>query len=251
MQHLSQNSKNQNSHLQFSWYNYGSGGEREYMLKVVVFDCGYGGEFFADKLAEELPILDIIRVVDWRHAADIQSNPRLARKYTEQALRPYIGRAELIIFANHFLTATSLKYFRRKYKDQKFIGLRLKRPNSPIKRDTLILATKAITRTVNYYNFLFHIDRKSKALTLDTWPAQIDDGELTKDEVRLTLEHFIAKSKLDPGEIILACSHFSDLKPTLRSIFGCTVKIYDSTEDAISEACKALNIRGGTGKKSK
>ena len=34
------------------------------MLKIVVFDGGYGGEFFADKLKEELPVVEIIRVID-------------------------------------------------------------------------------------------------------------------------------------------------------------------------------------------
>ena len=219
------------------------------MLKVVVFDCGYGGEFFADRLTEELPILEVIRVIDWHHATEIQSSPRLARKCAERALRPYIGRAELIIFANHLLTLTSLKYFQRKYKNQKFLGLGLKLPDSPIKRDTIILTTKAVSRTINYYNFLFHIDRKSKTLILDSWPPLIDDGELTDSEIKATLQKFTAKTKISPGEIVLACSHFSDLKPVLRSYFGCTARIYDSTNDAIFKTYKTLKLKGGIDKK--
>ena len=42
--------------------------ERIFMLKVVVFDSGYGGELFADYLEEELPLVDIVRVIDWRNA---------------------------------------------------------------------------------------------------------------------------------------------------------------------------------------
>ena len=49
------------------------------MLKVVVFDGGYGGEFFADQLEAELPILDIIRVIDWRNAEGLLASPRKAR----------------------------------------------------------------------------------------------------------------------------------------------------------------------------
>ena len=69
------------------------------MLKVVVFDNGYGGEFFADLLKEELPVIEIIRVIDWRHAKEIQESPRKARQLAKDALRPYIGRVDLIIFA--------------------------------------------------------------------------------------------------------------------------------------------------------
>ena len=50
------------------------------MKKIVVFDCTYGGELFADQLEQEYPIVEVIRVIDWRNSETIQSNPRLARK---------------------------------------------------------------------------------------------------------------------------------------------------------------------------
>lgn len=220
------------------------------MLKVVVFDGGYGGEFFADQLEAELPILEVIRVIDWRNANKLLTSPRKARKVAKNALRPYIGKVDLIIFANHLLSLTSLKYFRRKYKNQRFIGLSLKKPDTFIKRDVLILTTKAVTRTINYHNFLFQIRRKSQTLTFDNWPATIDDGELTEERIKESFQKSHLKKRLRPEEIILACSQFNDIKTELRNIFGPNLKIYDSFDDAIRNACKILSIRGGTGKKS-
>lgn len=219
------------------------------MLKVVVFDGGYGGEFFADQLETEIPVIEVIRVIDWRNADQILASPHSARRVAKDALRPYIGKVDLIIFANHLLTITSLKHFKRKYKEQKFIGLNLQSPDTFVKRDVLILTTKAVTRTINYYNFLFQIRRKARTLALDNWPAEIDDGELTEQEVRDTLENFLVNKNLKPEEIILACSQFSDIKPVLRNIFGHNLKIYDSFNDTIRNTCKILKIRGGTGKK--
>lgn len=224
---------------------------KESMLKIVVFDSGYGGEMFADRLARELPVVEIIRVIDWRHANQIQSSPTEARKIARAALRPYIGRVDLIILANHLLTVTSLKYFRRKYKQQKFIGLNLKVPNSPQERDTLVLTTRPVKKTVNYYNFLFHSKRKIRTVTLDSWPSKIDDGVLEPAEVNSTLSLFVSKINFQPKEVVLACAHFNDLKPALRSTFGHNLKIYDSFDDTIRQACKTLHIRGGTGKKMK
>lgn len=221
------------------------------MLKVVVFDGGYGGEFFADQLESELPILEVIRVIDWRNADQILTSPRKARRVAKNALRPYIGKVDLIIFANHLLTITSLKYFRRKYKKQKFLGLSLKQPDTFIRRDVLILTTKAVTRTINYYNFLFHIKRKVETMTPDDWPAQIDDGELTESEIRTALETSLAHKQFKPEEVILACSQFSDIKNELRSILGSNLKIYDSFSDTIRNTSKILRIRGGVGKKPK
>ena len=221
------------------------------MLKVVVFDCGYGGEFFADQLEEEIPIIEVIRVIDWRNANKIQSNSRSARKLATLALRPYLNKVDLIIFANHFLTITNLKYFERRYKNQKFLGLKLKQPDTFVKRDVLILATKPIAHTISYYNFLFQLKRKTKTLTLDDWPTKIDEGELSEIEIHETLSKLINPGEIKPEEIILACSHFSDVKQELKNYFGYNLKIYDGFDDAIRRTCKILHLRGGIGKKSK
>ena len=221
------------------------------MLKIVVFDCGYGGEFFADQLESEVPVLEIIRVIDWRHASEIQANPQKARKCAEVALRPYINKVDLIVFANYFLTITNLKYFKRKYKTQSFVGLGLKHPDSFIKHDVLILATKPIAKTISYRNFLFRLKRKTKTLTLDDWPAKIDDGELSETEVRTTIQHFLNDTSFEPKEIILACSQFSDIREEILNSFSHNIKIYDGFSDAIRECCKKLNLRGGLGKRTR
>lgn len=214
------------------------------MLKIAVFDGGYGGDFFAEWLAEEIPVLNITPVIDWRHAEHILTSPREARKLAIAALEPYIGKVDLIIFANHLVTATSLKYFRRKYKNQKFIGFELTKPDRFIKRNVLILTTKAMSRTLNYQNFLFHLKTKSKTLCLDEWPALIDDGELTDEEITCTISSFLAQENFHPEEIILACSQFQDIKPILAKYFGKNVRIYDSYNNALRQTCKTLRLRG-------
>ena len=219
------------------------------MLKVVVFDSGYGGEFFADQLQSEVPIIDIIRVIDWRNADGILSSAKEARRIAAEALRPYIGKVDLIIFANHLLTVTSLRYFRRKYKEQSFTGLFLKAPDTFVKRNVLVLSTKAVIKTLDYHNYIVRLKRRTKSLALDTWPAKIDDGELTKTEIKDTLDNLLPDD-FRPQEIVLACSQFNDIKSELMDYFGFNTKIYDSFDDTIREACKILKIRGGSGKKS-
>ena len=226
-----------------------SGGGKELMLKVVVFDSGYGGELFADYLQENLPVIQIIRVIDWRNSKKINTKYREARKITEIAIKPYIGRVDLIIFANHLLTITSLKYFKRKYQTQKFLGLDFEQPNYCNERDTIVLTTKAVARTINYHNYLFRLKCKTKTLVLDNWPAKIDSGELAASEIINTLQTFSNREQLYPKNVILACSHFNDLKPELRICFGGNLKIYDGFENTFRKICKALELRGGTGKK--
>ena len=218
------------------------------MLKVVIFDSGYGGEFFADYFQENLPTVEIIRVIDWRNAEEILLKPKSARQVAEAALRPYIGRVDLIIFANHLLSLTSLNFFRRKYQMQKFSGFSLEPPSVITGRDILILTTKAVSKTITYRNFAFHIKGNVKTLALDSWPSKIDDGELTKDEITETLK-LSAIHKTKPRDIILACSQFNDIKKELYDYFVGNIRIYDSFDSAMRQACKILHIRGGIGRK--
>lgn len=214
------------------------------MLKIVIFDSGFGGELFADQLGEKIKVVDIIRVIDWRNANEYLESKHKARRLAEHALRPYLGKVDLIVFANTLLSITSLKYFKRKYKKQKFVGLGLKAPDTFINRDVLILATSAVTKTVNYHNFLFHLKRTSKTLIADDWPNKIDDGELSTGEIRYTIGRFLYAKNYYPKEIILACTQFSDIKPALKEVLGNNTKIYDSFDDGIHDICKLLKLRG-------
>lgn len=220
------------------------------MLKIVVYDGGYGGEAFADQLEESLPTVEIIRVIDWRSSDELLKSSKSARHTALEALRPYIGRVDLIILANHLLTTTSLKYFSRKFKKQKFIGLKLPELDTFIARPTIILSTKALSKTINYHNYLFRLRRKADTICLDDWLPLIDDGELTNRMINRELKKFYIKHHYVPTEVILACSHFHDIVPNLRKVMGQNLKIHDSFENTIRDACKVLKIRGGTGVKN-
>ena len=212
------------------------------MIKIVIFDSGYGGELLADYLESELPVVSIVRVIDWHHAEEIQSSPKKARLYAEQALKPYINKAGLIIFANYLVSNTSLKYFKRKYKNQQFLGIEFHHPAN-FKRETHIFTTKALTKTTRYKRFVHQI--KARTVVLDDWPILIDDGELGHGKIRRDLK---TVSENKPTQIILACSQFVDLKDELRRLFGHNLKIIDNFDDVFRDTCHLLKIRGGIAK---
>lgn len=220
------------------------------MIKVVVFDSGFGGELFADLLEEELPIIEVIRVIDWRHADQLLKNAKTARLAASEALRPYIGKVDLIVFANHLLSLTSLKFFRQKYKNQKFIGFNLKAPDTFIDQELLVLTTTAILRSLKYHKFIHQLKRRVVTLTVDDWPAKIDDGELSVDEIRATIGRFTLANGFEPSGVILACAQLNDIITDLEKVFIKRVKIHSSFNDALRDTCKTLKIRGGLKKNS-
>lgn len=219
------------------------------MLKVLIFDCGYGGEFFADRFEDEVNVVDVIRVIDWRHADEYLNSPKASRRLAFRALSPYIGKVDLIIFANHLLSLTSLRYFQRTFPNQLFLGFNLKEPDTFIDRGTLCLTTKAVTKTMGYHGFIFRLNRRVGTVVVDDWVAKIDDGELGIQEIDKKLTEFCINKHIFPREIILGCSQFEDIMSNLKRLFGRQTTIYSSFNDAIREACKLLRLRGGVTKR--
>lgn len=219
------------------------------MRKVVIIDSGYGGEFLADRFDEEIGVVEVIRVIDWRHSEQYLNKPKTARELATKVLRPYIGKVDLIVFANYLLSATSLSYFRHKYPEQQFIGLGLKQPEYFTRKQVLVLATKALTKTMAYHGFIFTLKKhKVKTMLIDRWPELIDEGELDFTDVEQSVAEFIKARHITPDAIVLANSQLEDIKPELKRFFGRKVKIYSGFDDALREACKLLRIRGSVRK---
>ena len=227
-----------------------SGGERfkESMLKVVVYDGGYGGELFADRLEAELPVVEIIRVIDWKNEEKLLAHSKTARLAAEQTLYPYVGKVDLIILANYLISATSLSYFRKKYHSQKFIGLSLSPDRLRLDRATLILTTKNIARNLKFFRFTRRLG--AKTICLNDWPLLIDDGELTDERLTHDLKAAMHHLKnFSPEQILLACGQFTELTNKFREIFGHNVRIVDGFSEAIEEARKTLKLKGARKKK--
>ena len=207
-----------------------------FMLKVVVFDSGFGGELFENTVKDE----------------HIESYKTFMVKISDKCkelgktldiimVSPYIGRVDLIVFANYLISTTSLNYFRKKYKRQKFAGFHLSPRRIKSEKCTLILTTTATTKNFTFFHYAHRI--KAKTICLDHWPLLIDDGELTKEEFEKDIKTAMNSFRnFSPQQILLACGQFSELTPELRRIFGHNVRIVDSFDDTVHDVFKILHL---------
>ena len=218
------------------------------LKKVVVFDNGFGGELFADYIEKEIPIIEPIRVIDWRNSASYYGKPRAAQEKALKALRPYINRSDIIIVSNQLVSLTSLKKFQRKFPKQKFTGLVPHLTYQSSKKRTLIITTKSTRGTISYRFFKLKIHSRKKEFECDKWAQLIDEGE---EMEQLVIDEMRPYKKFAPQQIILFCSHLMDIKPILRKIYGPTVAIIDGYKNTITDVCRELGIRGGIGCKNK
>lgn len=97
-------------------------GERKSMLKIVVFDGGWGGEMVADYLEEELGVVEVVRVIDWKNVPYDNKNTEEVFRIVEDNLRVYIGKVDVIVLAGYAVSLVADR-MRRCYPEQKFVAM--------------------------------------------------------------------------------------------------------------------------------
>ena len=227
------------------------------MLKIAVFDSGWGGELVADAIEEELSVVEVIRVIDWRNAPYADKPLAEVRGCTEVALEPYIGRVEVIVLAS-YEASLALDYLRERYPEQKFVGFRLNL-NKLVKYPAEIGKVLVLSNPRVYQACREELARtetpdglRAEAVIGDTergdWMGLIDEGEMTRAILKRTLtEH------LDPevSTVVLANTHFWDVKGELERLLGWRARVVDERRQFLHGLCLALGLRGVDGWRAK
>lgn len=92
------------------------------MLRIVVFDTGWGGELVADYLAREIKVVEIVRVIDWRQGGYGACTQSEICRLVEESLTSYIGTVDLIILGG-YVVSLAMDYLRELYPEQRFVGV--------------------------------------------------------------------------------------------------------------------------------
>lgn len=92
------------------------------MLKVIVFDGGWGGEIVANYIERELSVAEVVRVIDWAHAPYGTKSRGEILDLAVQWLAPYIGEVDLIVLGG-YATSLILPDLQEKYPAQAFVGV--------------------------------------------------------------------------------------------------------------------------------
>lgn len=94
------------------------------MLKIVVFDSGWGGELVANFLEEELNTVEIVRVIDWPNAPYCNREAEEICALVDDGLFGYIGGVDLIVLGG-YAVSMALDFMCEKYPEQRFVGMDL------------------------------------------------------------------------------------------------------------------------------
>ena len=207
------------------------------MANIGVFDSGVGGLWILKHLKEELPSYNYIFIGDQAHVPYGVRQLNEIKDFSEKITNFLVNKGcKIIVIACNTASAASLHYLRQKFPDILFVGM--EPAIKPAVESTLtgkvgVLATPA-TFQGELYNSVVERFAHDTEIFKDTCPGlveQIEKGELdsqkTKEILRKALEPMLFEG-IDT--VVLGCTHYPFVIPSIREIVGSEIKIIDPTK---------------------
>jgi glutamate racemase len=211
------------------------------MTQIVVFDTGAGGRIFAEHFRQEIPNVKIKEVIDSINAPYGSRTSSEILTLTENALKPFINSADIIVIACNTSTSNTITHLRTKYPNQIFVGTEPAiKPAAKLTKTgrILVLATPATLASARYKNLK---NQYAQQLSIyepncKDWAKKIDTNTLTPAIISATLKPYQSYS---PDVILLACTHYLSIPHHVFENIFPNIKIY-SPLPAITDYVKSL-----------
>ena len=193
--------------------------------KIIVFDTGSGGRFFAQKLQAALTNMAKVEpVIDSSHAPYGLRSQQEIIELTETALSPHLislsRRPDLTILACNTATVYAIDYLRLHYPDHLFVGFEpmIKTAAQRSKTHAIaVLATPATLRSLRYQKLKSHYASNLKVYEPDCrdWARLIDLGQFNFS----ALQHSLSPIMRQPvDQIVLGCTHYLAIQNQIRQL---------------------------------
>ncbi len=174
------------------------------MLKVVVYDSGWGEECVANYLRKELPIMEVEQVgrrnAIWYDRPE-EWNGREAILEAIRVLTPYIGKCDAIVLGG-YASSLMIEVLRREFPGQNFVGMAVdfeKIFHSRMMPSNVGVLVNPIIAESELMNDLQMNLAGANLVVPDTlgWDELLDDDMLSKRILRSTLaKHFIIQKPI-------------------------------------------------------
>ena len=203
---------------------------------IGFFDSGVGGISVLKKAMALLPQEDFVYFGDSIHAPygdkDLDTIKRLSFQVVEK-LMDYSIKA--LVVACNTATSAAIEDLRSIYSDLPVIGIEPALKVAVDHTETgniLVLATK---RTLEEKKFKNLLDRYKESRSVETLPLPglveiIEEGGDYQEKSYLYLKEALKSVEKEMSAVVLGCTHYPFIKPSLRRIYGEDVLIVDGSE---------------------
>lgn len=211
-------------------------------MKVLVFDSGWGGELFAKQLEQEIPVIDVVRMIDWQVGTYARLSDDEILEQTVRNISQVVGKYDLIVIASFTISAVALRGLKQRFPNQEFMGFKPKIPAGVKKLNggnVIILASSIVKNTNEYKQMINKINKVTviEPEIADEWIERIDHDELEREEI------FREFGRYDPDAIVCFETAFSDIKENVEQCFGWRTAFYDQMKEEIDGISRILNTR--------
>lgn len=200
-------------------------------MNIGVFDSGIGGEAVAKSLRNYFPEAHITTVNDRDNLPYGDKTAHQIRQLTDAAIQPLLG-SDVIVIACNSATTAAIEFLRRKYTDQKFIGIEpmIKPALNLTKTKVIGVCATPATLGSDSYRLLkdrFVIDCKVVEPDCSNWAQMIENNDLNNSEVTTVLDEMIA-NQVDV--IVLGCTHYHWIKELIVEHVGPGIQVLEPSE---------------------
>lgn len=217
---------------------------------IGIFDSGVGGLSVLRAVHELLPAESLIYVADQAHVPYGSRSLNEVRAFSESITRYLLDQgAKLVVVACNAASAAALHYLRNVFPDIPFVGMEpAVKPAAEHTHSGVVgvLATPATFQGELYASVL---ERFANGVTVlqDTCPGlvmAVEAGEVDTPKVHGILDRALIPM-LEQGidTIVLGCTHYPFVIPTIEEIAGPSVRVIDPAPAVARQVEHLLKMR--------
>ncbi len=218
---------------------------------IGIFDSGVGGLSVLRAVREILPSESLIYLADQAHVPYGPRSLEQVRAFSEGITRYLLAQdAKLVVVACNTASAAALHHLRQVFPQVPFVGMEPAVKPAAERTQSGVVGVLATPATFQGELFASVVERFANGVTVlqDTCPGlvmEIDAGHFDTPKVRAILERAL-KPMLAQGidTVVLGCTHFPFVIPTIESIVGPGVRVIDPAPAIARQVERLLESNG-------
>jgi glutamate racemase len=216
---------------------------------IGIFDSGVGGLSVLRAIQRILPAEDLIYLADQAHVPYGSRTLNEVRAFSEDITRYLLAQgAKLVVVACNTASAAALHHLRQVTPQIPFVGMEPAVKPAAEHTQSGVVGVLATPATFQGELYASVIERFANVVTVlqDTCPGlvmEVDAGDLDTPRVRAILERAL-NPMLEQGidTVVLGCTHFPFVIPTIEQIAGPTVRVIDPAPAIARQVERLLEI---------
>ena len=211
-------------------------------MKIGVFDSGMGGTTVMHAIKDLLKNEEYFYIADSKNCPyGEKSDEELIKIVTYNVNKLKNWGAKIIVIACNTATVKCIQKLRKNYPEIKFVGTEpaIKLATKTDAKNILVLATPGTVKSERAHQLIAENLKKDQTITLLPCPGLADTIE-NKGNVTKKLTELLKNVDQTPDVIVLGCTHYSLIKPEIKSFFK-SAKIIDGNSGVAHRVATVVN----------